>query len=887
MNYNKYLKNGLILNEFNTAEEMYNVDQAFKDKETQLGNDWKNKSSLAKDVLIKNAPLTDDDKKILSNAIQSGETYTKEILNKYLADDGSVPDFIYDLHKSLLGKGPDPENSVPGLLAKFKKKLSSENSTDNEENTPKGKLKKLLNDKDPIIETYKVTYEALKKAFNDANEPLKIETIEDAASGQPIREDYSEDIISQSKAYISTLKLLGDKIGIKDLNKKQLDDLLKEIKGDDEPQDQENEVSSDQQNTETQNPETEDESNSDDDLFDEIEYYIVQYYGVLNSAEGLRNFYITANKAGDINKANQYRVEIQNIPSKADSIISSNFENLKFSFSQYNINVTDIESVKKEFEKLYNSHKEDVDADIEQAELNQLPEEEQEQFQGSVNRLLQQETPLDRETFYQGMVLFAKYVRAIELLEKSAKKDKVIGSVVDNLLTATATIGGIMNFASGFVPSPYKEMLKFTGMAIGFGAGSIKSVKAGTDDWKNGKKGTALLKFSLGGILGYMACKYGKNAVNTIENTQIANFLGGLKEPNVYKNQLNSIDSQLKSKQDLIDSGTLDKAGLRQAQWDMKKLNGQKMLVSNQYQGALAKANDPNAVNQFISDVKSGKIDVLTKSAKDNKASIMKSVNSSLADLNSNADQTINLAIEDSERTAIFDANTAYKSDPNGITTEMVHKYGTDGGWYANVMRNGTEKEKALAPIVLEGINKSDAGKAEIALRKVIAQGNQMIAQGQNMGPLAKEKNAQAFADVLTNSKFGKAITNKLNGDPDKTKAAYKTVFNTILKHNDTPITNDELLKGLMNDGLSEKESKGVIGVFFRNKSNGLNIKKPDLFYNTISTADGNNLITEVDNAFENGLRMVQNGLSTRTNTQNKINGFWSGPIDLSRKVTI
>lgn len=886
MDYSKYLKNGFKLNEFNNIEELRTLSDEFKAKESDLGTKWHDISVSAVPLLKKTEPLTDDDKKILNDAIQIGETYKGEILDKYLNDEGKIPDFVDDIHKNLLGGGVDPENSVSGYINRFKTKLNSTESTQG--NTPKDKLKELIANKDSIYYTFEDQKKALKDAIEESDQHFNIDELKDLADGKvdPTEYEGAEKVQTYAKSYFSALSNLGQEIGIKDLTKDQLNKLLEEIKAEKESENSENtaqENSNTEQATDETNTDADDTNEADEELFNDLLPIIAEYYGYLNSQVELNNQFKQYMKNGDSVRAAQYRKEAEGIPAKAESVITGNedqYNNIISIFKSYNIEVKDVASIKAEFEKLYNSHKDDVDGYIETLRFNDLSETEKENFTGTFSTTFNQETPSDRETFYTGMALFAKYVRAIELLEKSAKKDKVLGDLVGKLLTGATIIGGVLTFASNILPSPYKEVTAFSGKALSFGAGSITSARSGVNDLKNGKTGLGLLKFAGAGILGYMSLTSGTQAINGVKNIQLANFYDKLGPSAGYKSQLDNVNSQIEAKKDLIESGTLDKAGLAQAKSDLNKLNAQSLQLNGQFEGALAKEQNPAAVKEFCDGIRNGKVEILGADVNKNKESILKDINKDLISSNQDTQELINSTIEDKDQIVDFDAKASFNKDPNGTVASLTDKYGhTNKGWYAEVMARGTEQEKAMAPYALEAINKSDAGKAQIALQASIRNSQQILKNAQEMGPKALNNNTQAFADVVSSSKVGNKVSNLLGGDQDKATKAYKSVFTTIFKNGTNPtVDKTTVVANLQKDaGLSEKEAGKMANLFF--KKNGAftrTVTKNEALINGLNTQ-----LADVDNAFAEGAEkagMAAAAITRNTTASNNIaNGFTKG----------
>ena len=58
----------------------------------------------------------------------------------------------------------------------------------------------------------------------------------------------------------------------------------------------------------------------------------------------------------------------------------------------------------------------------------------------------------------------------------------------------------------------------------------------------------------------------------------------------------------------------------------------------------------------------------------------------------------------------------ALQNMPESEAREIANKWAANGGWYANVMANGTEEDKVKAIYALKAINNSVDGQKQIAL---------------------------------------------------------------------------------------------------------------------------------------------------------------------------
>ena len=907
MDYRKYLREGFQLKEFTNVKDGQDMGELWH-KADELGKSLKAK-------VDNKEPLTDEDKKELNNVIHTGEEYLNALKANFAADpEGGSP-----IERECAGLVEGKE-SIEDHLRVYKELLSGDASsedantaTDNDAHSRE--LEIISNAIDNGNESLK-SYMTLKYNYDIESEKLKNNSTN---TGADIPAS------SQLKSLDDQLNRIFNEVN-KNLelgleNRDQLDRILDEL------QPKANSTSND---TESEIADIEDEEL--DEVAEAKEDAFREYYFIYKSENNARTEYANALRSND-------PVAVQNAENKKNQLIKSKTDTLTKCLEIINIaiehvnaenrmkgdinkpEIAKIATIKDLEEELLKYFSDPAYAEVkERVEQEMQGDEAQEALvEGDPSKITALantfsatfKTEQDVEVWKKCILRYAKLLAAYNAMMKNAIDAGLVPSKLEDIQKYVRYASLAVTIASFIPPLNAAAIpLKIASGSLRAAGGVMTTVlqgKKSIEAFKNGNPKEGVIRL-LGAGMGAFAAYSGFSKLNAgISDLQTYNMF---KPENLAKVDFAAenakIDEQLSALKN-TNGGPLT----TDAADKIAALEAKKELLGTQQNMYLLSTNPETAqqCNEQLKNFFSGKIPQSELTGYINNTQHGVEEAAKLA-----AESVQQEIVETAEDNAMDQIPSnpleALQNMPEAEAREMANKWAANGGWYANVMANGTEEDKVKAIYALKAINNSVDGQKQIALynelRKVSANISNTDKLLNGTGGYMSQQ-ADLYADVSKNVKG--SIYNNLGKvwgrdvaltDEQRHSITAKLYDACTTNGSDSTLSVGQVQKILTDNGISniEDQKKCLSSIFTGYKANmdptkvltpkdtnvfklADQVKSGDLSGVQGKILDGNLQNAYNDNAaaLTNKIGTLQNNLATQRATQanlrNQINGMF------------
>ena len=753
MDYRKYLKEGFQLKEFTNVKDGQDMGELWH-KADELGKSLKAK-------VDNKEPLTDEDKKELNNIIHTGEEYLNALKANFAADpEGGSP-----IERECAGLVEGKE-SIEDHLKVYKELLSgnapSENANTAADNDAHSReLEIISNAIDNGNESLR-SYITLKYNYDIESEKLKNNSTNTGA-----------DILASSQ-----LKSLDDQLNriFNEVNKNlelglenrdQLDRILDEL----QPKD--NSTSND-----TESEIADIESEELDEVAEAKEDAFRAYYFIYKSENNARVEYANALRSNNpVAVQNAENKKNQLIKSKTDTLTKCleiintaiehvNAENrMKGDISKPEIaKIATIKDLEEELLKYFSDPayaevKERVEQEMQGDEAQEaLVEGDPSKITALANTFSATfKTEQDVEVWKKCILRYAKLLAAYNAMMKNAVEAGLIPSKLEDIQKYVRYASLAVTIASFIPPLNAAAIpLKIVSGSLRAAGGVMTTVlqgKKSIEAFKNGNPKEGVIRL-LGAGMGAFAAYSGFSKLSaSISDLQTYNMF---KPENLAKVDFAAenakIDEQLSALKN-TNGGPLT----ADAADKIAALEAKKELLGTQQNMYLLSTNPETAqqCNEQLKNFFSGKIpqSELTGYINNTQHGVEEAAKLAAESVQQEIAETAeDNAIEQLPPNPL----EALQNMPESEAREIANKWAANGGWYANVMANGTEEDKVKAIYALKAINNSVDGQKQIALynelRKVSANISNTDKLLNGTGGYMSQQ-ADLYADVSKNVK--------------------------------------------------------------------------------------------------------------------------------------
>jgi len=907
MDYRKYLKEGFQLKEFTNVKDGQDMGELWH-KADELGKSLKAK-------VDNKEPLTDEDKKELNNIIHTGEEYLNALKANFAADpEGGSP-----IERECAGLVEGKE-SIEDHLKVYKELLNSDAPSEDANTTT---------DNDP----HSRELEIISNAIDNGNESLR----------SYITLKYNYDIESEKLKNNSTntgadipassqLKSLDDQLNriFNEINKNlelglenrdQLDRILDEL----QPKD-----SSTSNDTESEIADIEDDEL--DEVAEAKKDAFREYYFIYKSENNARAEYANALKSNEPTAIqNAENKKNQLIKSKTDTLTKcleivntaiehANAENrMNGDISKPEIakiaTIKDLEAelLKYFSDPAYAEVKEQVEQEMQGDEAQEaLVEGDPSKITALANTFSATfKTEQDVEVWKKCILRYAKLLAAYNAMMKNAVDAGLVPSKLEDIQKYVRYASLAVTIASFIPPLNTAAIpLKIVSGSLRAAGGVMTTVlqgKKSIEAFKNGNPKEGVIRL-LGAGMGAFAAYSGFSKLNAgISDLQTYNMF---KPENLAKVDFAAenakIDEQLSALKN-TNGGPLT----TDATDKIAALEAKKELLGTQQNMYLLSTNPETAqqCNEQLKNFFSGKIpqSELTGYINNTQHGVEEAAKLAAESVQQEIAETAeDNAIEQLPPNPL----EALQNMPESEAREIANKWATNGGWYANVMANGTEEDKVKAIYALKAINNSVDGQKQIALynelRKVSANISNTDKLLNGTGGYMSQQ-ADLYADVSKNVKgsiynnLGKVWGRNVALTDEQRHGITAKLYDACTTHgSDSTLSVGQVQKILTDNGINniEDQKKCLSSIFKGYKpdmdaSALLKPKDTNVFElaNQVQSGDlsgvqGKILDGSLQNAYNdnaaaltNKIGTLQNNLATQQATQanlrNQINGMF------------
>lgn len=753
MDYRKYLKEGFQLKEFTNVKDGQD-----------MGELWHKADDLGKSLKAKvdnKEPLTDEDKKELNNIIHTGEEYLNALKANFAVDpEGGSP-----IERECAGLAEGKE-SIEDHLKVYKELLSgnapSENANTAADNDAHSReLGIISNAIDNGNESLR-SYITLKYNYDIESEKLKNNSTN---TGADIPAS------SQLKSLDDQLNRIFNEVN-KNLelgleNRDQLDRILDEL------QLKDNSTSND-----TESEIADIESEELDEVAEAKEDAFRAYYFIYKSENNARAEYANALRSNNpVAVQNAENKKNQLIKSKTDTLTKCleiintaiehvNAENrMKGDISKPEIaKIATIKDLEEELLKYFSDPayaevKERVEQEMQGDEAQEaLVEGDPSKITALANTFSATfKTEQDVEVWKKCILRYAKLLAAYNAMMKNAVEAGLIPSKLEDIQKYVRYASLAVTIASFIPPLNAAAIpLKIVSGSLRAAGGVMTTVlqgKKSIEAFKNGNPKEGVIRL-LGAGMGAFAAYSGFSKLSaSISDLQTYNMF---KPENLAKVDFAAenakIDEQLSALKN-TNGGPLT----ADAADKIAALEAKKELLGTQQNMYLLSTNPETAqqCNEQLKNFFSGKIpqSELTGYINNTQHGVEEAAKLAAESVQQEIAETAeDNAIEQLPPNPL----EALQNMPESEAREIANKWAANGGWYANVMANGTEEDKVKAIYALKAINNSVDGQKQITLynelRKVSANISNTDKLLNGTGGYMSQQ-ADLYADVSKNVK--------------------------------------------------------------------------------------------------------------------------------------
>lgn len=901
MDYRKYLREGFKLKEFTITTS----------DSQEMGSLWQKADEAGKSLKAKvdnNEPLTDEDKEKLNKVIHTGEDYLNALKAKFDAE----PDGGSDIERECAGL-VDGKESIASHLEVYKKLLNdditSEDATDSEVSataTTDEKveiIKNALQSKLPSLQDYIL----LKNSYDDVVTGTGADVPNDSAAS------------AEAEATNAFIKVNAElNLGLTE--RKQLDELLLKATSD----------TANSENSEEVNKEVSEIESEDTVQIAQREAF-VEYYITLKKEEALLKSRINARNSGDPNEIQRYNGLVEQLNKDKVAVLQNGLANINDAIKVYSLesamapkkagDEAKTESYKpiasiQELAKLFNEYltkpkyeklRADADQKLkEQDAQDALLEGDASQVTALANTFRATfKTEEDVEVWKKCILRYAKLLAAYNAMMKNAVDAGLIPSKLEDIQKYVRYASIAVTIAS-FIPPlnaaaiPLKIVSGSLRMAGGLTTTVLQGKKA-VQAFKDGNPKEGVMRL-LGAGMGAWAAYSGFSKLSAgISDLQTYNMF---KPENLAKIDFAAenakIDEQLSALKN-TNGGPLT----TDAADKIAALEAKKELLGTQQNMYLLSTNPETAqqCNEQLRNFFGGKIP---------KSDLTNYINSAQHGVEESARAAAEALQQEASEAAMDSAVDQVKTLENmseAEAREMVNKWAANGGWYANVMANGTEEDKAKALYALKAINNSADGQKQIALynelRKVSANISNTDKLLNGTGGYMSQQ-ADLYADVSKNVKgsiynnLGKVWGKDVALTDEQRHGITASLYDACTTHgSDSTLSVGQVQKILTDNGVNVEDQKKCLSSIFKGYKANMDagtlltpkdtnvfelanqVQSGDLSGVQGKILDGSLQNTYSDNAtaLTNKIGTLQNNLAAQQSTQaslrNQINGMF------------
>lgn len=907
MDYRKYLREGFQLKEFTNVKDGQDMGELWH-KADELGKSLKAK-------VDNKEPLTEEDKKELNNVIHTGEEYLNALKANFAADpEGGSP-----IEKECAGLVEGKE-SIEDHLRVYKELLSGDASSEDantatDNDTHSRELEIISNAIDNGNESLK-SYMTLKYNYDIESEKLKNNSTN---TGADIPAS------SQLKSLDDQLNRIFNEVN-KNLelgleNRDQLDRILDEL----QPKANSTSIDTESEIADIEDEELDEVAEAKEDAFRE-------YYFIYKSENNARTEYANALRSND-------PVAVQNAENKKNQLIKSKTDTLTKCLEIINIaiehvnaenrmkgdinkpEIAKIATIKDLEEELLKYFSDPAYAEVkERVEQEMQGDEAQEALvEGDPSKITALantfsatfKTEQDVEVWKRCILKYAKLLAAYNAMMKNAVDAGLIPSKLEDIQKYVRYASLAVTIASFIPPLNAAAIpLKIVSGSLRAAGGITTTVlqgKKSIEAFKNGNPKEGVIRL-LGAGMGAFAAYSGFSKLSAgISDLQTYNMF---KPENLAKVDFAAenakIDEQLSALKN-TNGGPLT----TDAADKIAALEAKKELLGTQQNMYLLSTNPETAqqCNEQLKNFFSGKIPQSELTGYINNTQHGVEEAAKLA-----AESVQQEIVETAEDNAMDQIPPnpleALQNMPEAEAREMANKWAANGGWYANVMANGTEEDKVKAIYALKAINNSVDGQKQIALynelRKVSANISNTDKLLNGTGGYMSQQ-ADLYADVSKNVKgsiynnLGKVWGKDVALTDEQRHGITAKLYDACTTHgSDSTLSVGQVQKILTDNGINniEDQKKCLSSIFKGYKPNMdtntlLTPKDTNVFElaNQVQSGDlsgvqGKILDGSLQNAYNdnaaaltNKIGTLQNNLATQRATQaslrNQINGMF------------
>lgn len=910
MDYRKYLREGFQLKEFTNVKDGQD-----------MGDLWHKADELGKSLKAKvdnKEPLTEEDKEELNNIIHTGEEYLNALKANFAADpEGGSP-----IERECAGLVEGKE-SIEDHLKVYKELLNSE--ADNNDTSD-------INDNEALKpQLVDIVKNALQSKSSDIVSYLNARDTYNALATGTGADTSNDDVASALAILNDAFNAVNKNLHLELENRSQLDKLISEAEHseiEDNTTEIDNEVA---------------EIEKEDIVQIALKESFIEYYITIKKENELLKSRINARNSGDASEIQKYNNLVDQLNKDKVAVLQNSLANINDAIKVYlseNVAYTsskgedgsvvysptpgyvaykpieNIESLSKTFNRYltdpdYADLKAEADKKLEELEANDaLISGDASQITALANTFRSSfKTEQDVEVWKKCILRYAKLLAAYNVMMKNAIDAGLIPSKLEDVQKYVRYASLAVTIASFIPPLNAAAIpLKITsGILRTFGGvtTTVLQGKKSIEAFKNGNPREGVVRL-LGAGMGAFAAYSGFSKLSAgISDYQTYKMF---KPENLEKINFAAenakIDEQLSALKN-TNGGPLT----TDAADKIAALEAKKELLGTQQNMYLLSTNPDTAqqCNEQLRNFFSGKIPQSELTGYIN--TTQQGVKEAAELAAENARQDI---AEKAEDNAIEQLGSleALKNMPESEAREMANKWAANGGWYANVLANGTEEDKEKAFYALRVINNSADGQKQIALYNELRRVSANISNTDKLlngtgGYMSQQ--ADLYADVSKNVKgsiynnLGKVWGKDVALTDEQRHDITAKLYDACTTHgSDSTLSVGQVQKILTDSGINsiEDQKKCLSSIFTGYKTNMdptkvLTPKDTNVFKladqvksGDLSGVQGKILDGSLQNAYNdnataltNKIDTLQNNLAAQRATQaslrNQINGMF------------
>lgn len=912
MDYRKYLREGFQLKEFTNVKDGQD-----------MGDLWHKADELGKSLKAKvdnKEPLTEEDKEELNNIIHTGEEYLNALKANFAADpEGGSP-----IERECAGLVEGKE-SIEDHLKVYKELLNSE--ADNNDTSD-------INDNEALKpQLVDIVKNALQSKSSDIVSYLNARDTYNALATGTGADTSNDDVASALAILNDAFNAVNKNLHLELENRSQLDKLISEAEHseiEDNTTEIDNEVA---------------EIEKEDIVQIALKESFIEYYITIKKENELLKSRINARNSGDASEIQKYNNLVDQLNKDKVAVLQNSLANINDAIKVYlseNVAYTsskgedgsvvysptpgyvaykpieNIESLSKTFNRYltdpdYADLKAEADKKLEELEANDaLISGDASQITALANTFRSSfKTEQDVEVWKKCILRYAKLLAAYNAMMKNAVDAGLITSKLEDIQKYVRYASLAVTIASFIPPLNAAAIpLKIASGSLRVAGGVMTTVlqgKKSIEAFKNGNPKEGVIRL-LGAGMGAFAAYSGFSKLNAgISDLQTYNMF---KPENLAKVDFAAENAKIDEQLSVL-KNTNGGPLTTDAADKIAALEAKKELLGTQQNMYLLSTNPETAqqCNEQLKNFFSGKI------PQSELTGYINNTQHGVEEAAKLAAESVQQEIAETAEDNAMDQLPpnpleALQNMPESEAREMADKWAANGGWYANVMSNGTEEDKVKAIYALKAINNSADGQKQIALYNELRRVSANISNTDKLlngtgGYMSQQ--ADLYADVSKNVKG--SIYNNLGKvwgkdvaltDEQRHGITAKLYDACTTRGSDSTLSVGQVQKILTDNGISNiEDQKKCLGSIFKgykpnmDTSTLLTPKDTNVFElaNQVQSGDlsgvqGKILDGSLQNAYNdnaaaltNKIDTLQNNLVTQRATQaslrNQINGMF------------